>query len=154
MVLINYVIIRDIRSRKEKIEVLKRLKAQIEREKKLRRILLFSLGLNGCAFFLTRGGADFINTDYIECGIKEGLRYLDDNRLRNIIHDLYRHKRKGKVIFITATAVCHLANRYGKTVLALPFAINLGLGDFGFTNLYQTTRKVVVSVLLGAVEPL
>ena len=52
------------------------------------------------------------------------------------------------MIYITATAVCHLAHRYGKTFLALPFAI----GDFGLTNLYQTARKVVVTILLKGVE--
>lgn len=151
MALVNYVIIGKIRSHKKRIEVLKRLKDQIEHEKKLRRILFLSFGLNGWAYIkYMRGGSNFINTDYIECGIETGLRYLDDNRLRNIIHDLYRNKRKGQVIYITATAVCHLAQQYGKTFLALPVAI----GDFGFTNFYQTARKVVVTVLLGGVGPL
>ncbi len=148
--LIDYVIIRKMRSRKRKIEALKKLKAQIEHEKKLRRILFFSLGLTECTYFLPRGGADFINTDYIECGIDLGLRYLDDDRLRKIIHDLYRHKRKGKMIYITATAVCHLVNRYGRTFLALPFAV----GDFGLTSLYQTSRKFLVCFLLGWIPPL
>ena len=66
MALVNYLIIGKIRSPKERIEVLKRLKDQIEREKKLRRILFLSLGLNGWAYILhMRGGTDFINTDYI-----------------------------------------------------------------------------------------
>ena len=118
--------------------MLKKLKNQLEREKKLRRILFLSFGLNGYTHLLTRGGSHFINTDYIEFGIEMGLRYLGDILLMNIIHDVYRHKRKSKVIYITATAVCHLAHRYGKTFLVLPFAI----GDFGFMDLYQTTRKV------------
>ena len=37
--------IRRIRSNKEKVEFLKKLKTEIEREKKLRRILFLSLGL-------------------------------------------------------------------------------------------------------------
>jgi hypothetical protein len=129
---------------------IEQLKYQIEREKKLRRILYLSLGLNGYSYLLIRGGSNFINVDDIVCAIDEGLRYLDDPRLRNIIHDLYRHKRKGKIIYITATALCHLTHRYGKTFLALPFAI----GDFGFTNLYQTARKVVVILLLSGIAPL
>lgn len=150
MILANYVIIRRIRSHKEKIEQLKKLKDQIERAKKLRRILYLSLGLNGCAYLLTRGGSELINVDYIECGIETGLRYLDDNRLRKIIHDLYSNKSKGKMIYITATAACHLSHRYGKNFLALPFAI----GDFGFTNLYQVARKMFATILLGTVGPL
>lgn len=165
-ILANYVIIRKIRldrkrmkqlkRLKEQIEQLKKLKEQIEREKKIRKILLLSLGLHGCIHLLTRGGStdfiDMIDTNYIKllCNIEEGVRYLDDKRLRNIINDLYRHKRKGKIIYITATAVCHLANRYGQTFLALPFAV----GDFGLTNVYQTLRKGFVTILLGGVGPL
>lgn len=152
-ILANYVIIRKIRSDRQRIKQLKRLTERIEREKKIRRILLLSLGLNGCIHLLTRGGStDLIDTDYIKslCKIEQGVGYLDDKRLRNIINDLYRYKRKGKIIYITATAVCHLANRYGQTFLALPFAV----GDFGLTNVYQTLRKGFVTILLGGVGPL
>ena len=152
-ILANYVIIRKIRLDRERMKQLKTLTERIEREKKIRRILLLSLGLNGCIHLLTRGGStDLIDTDYIKLlyNSEEGVRYLDDKRLRNIINDLYRHKRKGKIIFITATAVCHLANRYGQTFLALPFAVR----DFGLTNVYQTLRKGFVTILLGGVGPL
>lgn len=150
-ILTNYFIIRKIRSRKEKIKQLKKLLDQVKREKKIRRILYVSLGLNAFAgIFLTRGGQNLIDVDYIQCNIEQGLRFLDDTRLRRIIHDLYRYKRRGKIIYITSTAVCHLINRYGQMFLALPFAI----GDFGLTNIYQTARKVVVTVLLGGIGPL
>ena len=132
---------------------LKTLTKRLKREKQIRRILLLSLGLNGSIHLLMRGGSkDLIDTDYIKlsCNIEEGVRYLDNKRLRNIIHDLYKHKRKVKIIYITATAVCHLANLYGQTFLALPFAI----GDFGVTNAYQTLRKGLVTILLGAIGPL
>ena len=118
-ILANYVIIRKIRLDRERMKQIKRLTEQIEREKKIRRILLLSLGLNGCIHLLTRGGSknftNLVNTDYIKSTIDQGVRYLDDKRLRNIITDLYRHKRKGKILYITATAACHLANRYGQT---------------------------------------
>jgi len=103
-----------------------------------------------------RGGlADFLNmidTDYIKsaCNIEEDVLYLNDKRLRNIIIDLYRHKGKGKIICVTATALCHIVNEYGQTFLTLPFAV----GDFGLTSLYQTLRKGFVTILLGAVGPL
>ena len=155
-VLADYLIIRKIRFNRARMKELKRLIDQIEREKKLRKILLLSLGLSvsGYTHLLTRGGStDFlIDTDYIKsaCNIQEGVRYLDDIRLRNIITDLYRHKGKGKIIYVTATALCHIANKYGQTFLALPFAV----GDFGLTSLYQTLRKGFVTILLGGVGPL
>ena len=154
-VLANYFIIRKIRLNKARMKELKRLIGLIEREKKIRKILLLSLGLSvgGYTHILTRGGStDLIDTDYIKsaCHIEEGIRYLDDTRLRNIITNLYRHKGKGKIIYVTATALCHIANQYGQTFLALPFAI----GDFGLTSEYQTLRKGFVTILLGAVGPL
>ena len=153
-ILANYVIIRKIRFDKERMKQLKRLTEQIEREKKIRKILYLSLGLSGCIHLFTRGGSTkIIDTDYLLeelCNIEQGVRYLDDKRLRNIITDLYRHKRKAKIIYITATALCHLANLYGQTFLALPFAV----GDFGLTNIYQTLRKGFVTILLGGVGPL
>lgn len=156
-ILANYIIIRKIRLDKERVKQLKQLTEQIEREKMIRKILSLSLGLNGYMgiLLLRRGGStdfiDLIDTDYLnKCNIEPGVRYLDDARLRNIIVDLYRHKRKGKIIYITATAVCYLAKRYGKTFLALPFA----LGDFGLTSIYQTLRKSLVISLFSAVPPL
>ena len=147
-ILANYIIIRKIRLDKEKTKEFQRLVAQLEREKRIRRILLLSLGLNRSIHLLTRGGTlEFINVDYIQCGVDDGVSYLNDNRLKNIIHDLYRKKRKGKMIYITATALCHLANRYGQMFLALPFTV----GDFGLTSVYQTLRKAFVTTLLGSV---
>ena len=156
--LANYLIIRQIRSKRASIKELKRLIDQIERAKKIRNILILSLGLSASGYIhlLTRGGStDFLNlidTDYIKstCNIEEGVRYLDDMRLRNIIADLYRHKSKGKIIYITATALCHIANQYGQTFLALPIAV----GDFGLTSLYQTFRKGFATILLATVGPL
>lgn len=143
-----------MRSHKKKIEELQKLKEHIERYKKLERLgrVLAVGGASGAAMFsiLKYRNGDYIDVDYIDCGVEEGLRYLDNDRIRKIIHDLYAHKRRGRLIYITATAVCHLAKTYGKEFLALPFAI----GDFGLTNVYQTTRKICVTVLLGAVGPL
>ena len=155
-VLANYLIIRKVRLNRARMKELKRLIDQIEREKKIRKILLLSLGVSWYTHLLTRGGStDFLNiidTDYIKstCNIEEGVRYLDDMRLRNIIIDLYRHKGKGKIIYVTATALCHIANQYGQVFLDLPFAV----GDFGLTSLYQTLRKGFATILLGAVGPL
>lgn len=154
VIICNYSIIRKICSHKEKTQQLKKLKEEIERykkEEKIRRIVYLACGLSGLSYIsMCRGGADFINVDYIDCDIEDGLRFLDNDRLRKIIHNLYRYKRRGKIIYITSTALCHLANQYGQTFLAFPFAI----GDFGVTNLYQTIRKTAVTILLGGVGPL
>lgn len=151
----NYFIIGKIRSNKARLKQLKELKEQLERAEKLRKILLLSLGLSSSAniYLLQRAGADdIIDIDYIrmKCTIEEGIRYLDDNRLRQILHDLYKSKAKRKVIYVTSTALCHVANQYGKQFLALPVAI----GDFGLTNALQFSRKFLVTVLLGGVGPL
>ena len=74
---------------------------QIKREKRIRIIRLLSFGLSGSINLLSRRGAVyFIDVDYISCEIERLINYLDDNRLRKIIHDLYRDKRKGKLIYI------------------------------------------------------
>ena len=106
-VLANYLIIRKIRLNRARMKELKRLIGQIEREKKIRKILLLSLSLSVSGYthlFMRGGSTDFLNiidTDYnyikSACNIEEGIRYLDDIRLKNIITDLYRHKEKGKL---------------------------------------------------------
>lgn len=149
-ILANYFLISQIKNKKQKNKEFQKFKEQIERAKKYRRILHFALGLDGLSRILIRGGGEFIDVSYIECGIDEGVRFLDNERLRKIIHDLYRSKSKNRIIYITGTALCHLSKMYGQTFLALPVAI----GDFGLTNLYQTLRKVVVTLLLGGVGPL
>ena len=84
--------------------------------------------------------------------IDKGLRFLDHSRLKKIIYDLYKYKStaRGKIIYITATALCHLAKQYGIYFLELPFSI----GDFGTTNIIQIGRKAAVTLLLGVVAPL
>lgn len=147
---VDYVIIKKIQSNKEQVRLLKKLKNQIERQRRITKILALSLGLNACGYLFIRGGQDFIDVDYIDCSIEDGLSFLDSARLRNVIHDLYSNKRKARMIYITATAVCHLSKQYGQMFPAVPFAI----GDFGMTSIYQTARKLSASILLSAVAPL
>lgn len=96
-----------------------------------------------------RGGDDFIDVSYIQCHIEEGLSYLDDQRLRRIVHTLFKNKMKRKVIHITATALCLLVRKYNSDFLALPFVA----GDFGLTNMSQVIRKVITTVFFGIVIP-
>lgn len=156
--LINYFIIRKRRLNKRRIEQLKTLLTKIEREQKIRKILLVSLGLSITGYsnllikyLLTRGGSDIIDlidSDYIReaCAIEQGIGFLENKRLRKIVISLYRKKGRAKIIYITATALCQIADQYGITFLAFPVAI----GDFGITNLYQTSRKLVGTTLIGA----
>lgn len=156
-IIVEYLIIARIRSNKAKLKHLKKLKKQLERAEKLKKIMLLALGVSGATnlYLLQRAGSieeifDF-DTGYLRerCTIEEGVRYLDDNRLRNIIHNLHKNKVKGRIIYITATALCHIANTYGKTFLALPFAI----GDFGVTSGIQVVRKLSVTTLFTLVVP-
>lgn len=87
---------------------MKELTEQIERYKraeKIRKIVFLACGVSGLSYiYMYRGGGDFIDVDYIlkdNCKIEEGLRFLDNDRLRKIIHDLYRPKRRGKLLYIT-----------------------------------------------------
>ena len=164
MLLADYIIIRKILSHKKKTGELRKLQEKIKRYKeleKLHRIAYLACNLSSLSsylacslalssIFMVLGREKFANVDYIECGIEEGLRYLDNSRLRKIIHHLFGKKRQGKIIYITSTAVCHLAKMYGTQFFALPVAV----GDFGTTNLYQTVRKIIVTLFLGAAGPL
>ena len=150
---LDYLIIRKIKSHKRKMDELKKLKKMIEHYKKrqkFNKLIYLGCALSVTSTLLLRGGDDLIDVESIECGIEAGLRYLDNDRIRKIIHNLYSYKRKNKIIYITATAACHLVKIYGKRFLALPIAV----GDFGTTNLYQSARKAVVTILLGAIGPL
>jgi len=88
--------------------------------------------------------------DYIDCGIEEGLRYVDNNRRRQIIHNLFIHKRKGKIIYITATALRNLTRHSGKDFIELPFAIR---DVIGVTEMIQFAIKSAVSLLIFAIVP-
>lgn len=151
----NYFIIGKIRSDKARMKELKKLQEKIKQAERYRKILLLGLGLSATTnlYFIERGGGgEIIDTNYIrtKCYVEEGIRYLDDNRLGKIIHDLFKAKAKGKMIVITSTALCHVATNYGRQFLAFPVAI----GDFGFTNAMQSFRKLSVTILFGAIGPL
>ena len=124
------------------------MQQQLDREKKIRKILF--LGIGGSLVLLNRGGStdvlDIIDTEYIraKCKIDEGRRFFEDDRLTNLVNNLYANKRKHKVIYMAATVLCHLAKRYSNTFLSYSVAI----GDFGLTSLYQMTRKAVIAICL------
>ena len=129
--LANYFIIRRIRFNRDKMEQIKKLLEQIEYEKKIRKLLLVSLGLSRSIHFLTRGGStDFINmvnTDYIVCKIDEGVNYLHNSN-------------------ITVSSFTSIWSNIS--------CFTVYYRRFGFTNLYQTFRKIWVTLLLGGIGPL
>lgn len=90
-----------------------------------------------------------ITTDVARCAIKEGKSYLNYDRLRKIVFNLFKRKAQNGVIVITASALCHLAKIYGLSGPAWPIAIH----NFGLTNLYETLRKVLVVTLFATVLP-
>ena len=67
--LMNYAIIRRIKSQRKRVKEFKRLKEQLERERTIRKILLLGLGFSECAHFLMRGGdlrfIDAVDSDYM-----------------------------------------------------------------------------------------
>lgn len=66
----------------------------MEYERKLRRIFCVNLELNINVNIAVRGRAKLGNFNYIlsQCEINNDLGILDDKRLRNIIHHLYKFK--------------------------------------------------------------
>ena len=137
------------RKRRREFEKLLR---KIENHQRLKKILFVSLGVNAYSLFL-RGGTDselvndFVDVEYIrnKCIIQDGISFLDHERLRNLVHSLYSYKRTGKIIYVTATVLCSIAQIWGDKGLALPFAV----GFFGTTDKYYAARAFIGSVFWG-----
>ena len=153
MNLVGILIIKRNRLYSEKLKELEELKKQVRLLKRNQKIALISgvaLG-HTISILVARGGDNpIVNVDYINCGIGEGIHYLNNDRLRKIIIQLYSHKQQKGIIFITATAVCHLAKFYG---MKFP-ALSIPIIDFGVTSYYQSMRKILVGLLFGVSGPL
>ena len=138
------------------LKKLNQLEKQLEDEKKLQKMLYLSLSLNTLilGYILThpRGGADYVIGDTVydvseilkKCKIAEGVGFLDDPALVKKITRHFKKKLKTKIIFITATSLCHFIDFYGREVLNLSF----GIGSFGLTNIYETFRKFLAFMLV------
>ena len=77
-----YFVIKKIRSDKKRSEEVKKLKEQVEKYKKLERLYRIGHLANGLSvesswMWRCRGG-NYIDVDYIDCAVKEGLRYLNN----------------------------------------------------------------------------
>jgi hypothetical protein len=150
MILADYLIIQKIlSSRKKQKQKSLSVEENVNFQKNKARVV------TSLAFVLSRlskfrGGSDFVDVSYIQCGIEENLRFLDDERLRKLIHYLFKYKRRNKIIFITATALCQVAKMHANDFIGLPFII----GDFGITDLFQAARKFIVILLFTGITPI
>lgn len=82
-----------------------------QRAKKINKIGLLARGFGKMSKIAIRGG-QLVDVSDITCSIEEGLRFLDNDNFKLMIHKLYRNKRRGKIIYITATALHYLAHNH------------------------------------------
>ena len=147
ILILDYILIR-------KIIRLKKAKNKNNYQTKSKHLKIFHLAINNIVEVLRiRGGQELIELsfNYPACEIGKGFRYLENERLRNIIAKLFELKTKDDVIFITQTALCHLIKSYGFSLLLPSF---VPLEDVVIlTNWYQFIRKTCVVLLLGGAFP-
>lgn len=156
---VNLLICRQIRRRRIKRAYERaQLRKLIERNKKLERIALLSLGLNGYYMKLLqnlRAGDDtpYIKLDTPEC-VETGLRLLTNKRIKSyIIREYYYKVAKNKVVYITATALCHLVKRYGRSIADYGLAPDCGIikisKKYYLTSIYQFLRRLTIVIFTG-----
>jgi hypothetical protein len=143
---------------KERLERLKKLEKEINirirREETLRRILCLSLGLNSYSYILMRGGADYlIDVSYERCRIKNEIGYLDDVMLRNLVTMDYARKMRGKVIYITATAICRLAHDHGlrKLTVAAGWAVVRLVPNIGRILIFNSHSACMKAIMVASI---
>jgi hypothetical protein len=156
MLLIDYYIVKKInnkRTQARKLKELKELRERLQREHRTALVTAFAVaGLSSVILF--RGGSDdkyIIQVDDPkDCGLKEGLSYVDNERIRKAVAALFPRKIRRKLIFITATALCQIVQEHGTL---LPGDVPIMLGNFGTTSLYESLRKLGVALLFGTALP-
>lgn len=55
---------------------------------------------------------DYIDVEHNNCVVEEGIFYVNHEKLRKLVSDLYPYKVRNGVIFITKAALCQLAHLY------------------------------------------
>lgn len=84
----------------------------------------------------------YLDVKHLDCILKPGIQYLDNARLRKIVNYLFHDKVKNGVIFITRTALCHIASEYGLYQLDLPIPIH---SPVAVTSRILLLQKTIVS---------
>src|SRR6056300_351024 len=85
---------------------------------------------------------NYLDVKHLDCIVRPGIQYLNNARLRKIINYLFHDKVKNDVIFITRTALCHIASEYGLYQLDLPIPIHTPVA---FTNKILLLQKAIIS---------
>jgi len=103
----------------------KHIKAE-KLKKELRRWKIFHLA-NSNIFnsIFIRGGHElvkiladgFVEVNYENCIIDKGVQFLDNEWLRKLLTIKHSHKIKNGILFITRTALCHVASEAGLSIL-------------------------------------
>jgi len=91
-----------------------------------------------------------------KCVVGHGLRYLDNERFRKIIHALYHSKARNGVIFITKTALCYLIDVYGGFGLpiAFPVPVTVTKEVLRFSDKTVAIKKALSILALGIPIPI
>lgn len=155
MLIIDTVLI--IKTKKKR----KREKAALEKNKKrsYKTLRIWYAATNNLIGLLKlRGGEEFFDDVILEawenyirvthpkCNIGNGLRYVNNERLRKLVFSLFRSKAKNGIIYITKEALCHLALMYGKDFLALPIPVTDFIRISGYKQLIE---KIMATVVVG-----
>jgi hypothetical protein len=102
MLYIDYCIItkmKKTRAGKEEIEI------------KYKQLKIFALATGSMMAVLAIRGGQENDVFYPNCIVGEGLRYVDNDRIRKVVHSFFKHKQIYGVIYITQTALCYLAEK-------------------------------------------
>ena len=84
----------------------------------------------------------YLDVEHPDCILKPGIQFVDNARLRKIVNYLFHDKVKNGVIFITRTALCHIASEYGLYQLDLPIPIH---SPVAVTSGILLLQKTIVS---------
>jgi hypothetical protein len=94
---------------------------------------------------------NYIEVDSTNCIVGNGLLYVNNHRIRQIVYFYFKSKAKNGVIYITKTALCHLVKVYGLNVPAFPIPIP----DFiRISSWVQLVVKIFSVSCLGIPMPL
>lgn len=159
----NYVLMKRIRAHKARKQEARRLvEEKLKRQRDTAQFLKVLYLAGGCSILSyvasLRGGEEIplVDTDYkLEYfDIPKGIVRLETRqyikRLKEIIGKKFKRKVTGEIIYVTATAFCHLLQHQGPVYTFLPG----NLGDVVLTSIAEPTRKAVVSICIGFIPTL